>query len=113
MTALLPKGFETLEPFVERWALATGGERADMRGDSPAEERAAFYAAASDLLEPALGYLDSKPLAEFDESEKRLMRLMLSLAHVAMAEEVQKEEEPQHAVFRSFMPVTRAPADVW
>lgn len=107
----LPAGFEALEPFVETWALASGGERADMRGAASAEERKAFYAAASQQLDPALDFLDKKPLGDFDDSEKRLMRLMLSLAHVSIAEEIQKEDEERHTHFRSFMPVTRAPSD--
>lgn len=107
----LPKGFEALEPFVARWALPTGGQRAEMRGAAPADERKAFYGAASALVDDALNYLDAKPLAEHDESEQRLMQLMLSLAHVAMAEEVHDDMEAQHASYRAFMPVTRTPAD--
>lgn len=108
---LLPKGFEPLEPFVARWAIDNATRRAEMRGEAPPGERAAFYAAASQLVEPALRYLDTKPLGQFDDSEKRLMQVMLSLAHVAMAEEVHKDHEARHTLYRSFMPVTRAPAD--
>ncbi len=107
----LPRGFEALEPFVPLWAIDNAAQRVEMRGAAPAADRAAFYAAASRLVEPALQYLDSKTLADFDDSEKRLMQLMLSLAHVAMAEEVHKDQEERHARFRSFMPVTRAPSD--
>lgn len=107
----LPEGFEALEPFVERWALPTSPERADMRGAAPASERKEFYAAASQLLAKALDYLDGKPLDSFDEKERRLMQMMLSLAHVSIAEEIQKQDEERHAYYRSFMPVTRAPAD--
>lgn len=109
--SLLPAGFEALEPFAARWAIESAGERAVMRGDAPADERRAFYDAASPLLASALDHLDRKPLAELDESEKRLMRMMLSLAHVSIAEEIQKDDETRHAYFRTFMPVTRAPAD--
>ena len=112
MKASLPAGFEALEPFVERWALASAGERADMRGDAPAEDRAAFYAMASERMEDALAYLDSKPLSAFDEADRRLMRLMLSLAHVATTEEVLGDQEPQHAQFRAHMRIVRAPADL-
>lgn len=111
MTGQLPEGFEALEPFVEQWALPTGGQRAEMRGASSPDDRKAFYEAASARVDEALALLDAKPLAEHDDSERRLMQLMLSLTHVAMAEEVHKEQEPQHARFRSFMPVTRTPAD--
>jgi hypothetical protein len=112
VTARLPAGFESLEPFIERWALSTANERADMRGAAPAEERAAFYSAASDRLDEALAYLDDKGLAHFDEADQRLMRLMLSLAHVAMSEEVLFDQEPEHARYRAFMPIVRAPSDL-
>lgn len=107
----LPAGYEALEPFVERWALATAAERATMRGEAPAQERAAFYAASSERLDEALAYLDGKELARFDAADQRLMRLMLSLAHVAMSEEVLLDQEPEHARYRAFMRIVRAPAD--
>lgn len=109
--SLLPEGFAALEPFAATWAIDNATRRAEMRGEASAQERKAFYDAATPLLAPALDFLDGKPLADFDESEKRLMRMMLSLAHVAIAEEIQKDDEERHAHFRSFMPVTRAPAD--
>lgn len=112
MTTSLPAGFEALQPFVERWALATAHERATMRGAATAEERASFYAAASERLDEALAYLDGKPLAAFDDAENCLMRLMLSLAHVAMTEEVLGDQEPEHARYRSFMRIVRTPADL-
>ena len=107
----LPDGFEALEPFVEMWAIDNAPRRAEMRGEASAEERKAFYQAASPLLAQALDHLDAKPLDDLDESEKRLMQMMLSLAHVAIAEEIQKGDEEKHAFYRTFMPVTRAPAD--
>ena len=107
----LPAGFEALEPFVETWAIDNAGRRAEMRGEAGAEARQAYYDAASPLLASALDFLDGKPLADFDEREKRLMVMMLSLAHVAIAVEVQQEDEERHAHLRTFMPITRAPAD--
>lgn len=111
MSQLLPEGFADLEQFVETWSRPTGVERAELRGSASVEERKAFYAAASEKLDAALDYLDSKPLDSFDEKEQRLMHMMLSLAHVSIAEEIQKSDEERHAYFRTFMPVTRVPAD--
>jgi hypothetical protein len=107
----LPMGFEALEPFVARFAIDNAARRAEMRGEAPPEERDAFYQAAKPLLAPALDYLDGKKFAEYDERDKRLMWLMLSLAHVAIAVEIQGDDEPRHARLRAHMPVTRAPAD--
>lgn len=107
----LPEGFEALEGFVERWAIAGSAARDRLRGESAAAERVAFYNAARELLPSALTYLDRKPLGQFDDKEKRLMNLMLSLCHVAPAVEGQGDEEPKHAKMRAFMPITQAPAD--
>lgn len=107
----LPAGFEALEPFAATWAIDNGPARAEARAQGTAEDRRAFYEAASPLLAQALDHLDGKPLTELDESEQRLMHMMLSFAHVAIAEEVQKGDEERHAYYRTFMPVTRVPAD--
>lgn len=111
MSGMLPGGFESLEPFVATWAIDGANARADQRGAAPAQACVAFYAAAKDLLIPALDYLDARPLQSHDEREKRLMQLMLSLAHVSLTQEVQGDDEPRHAGFRAHMPITRAPAD--
>jgi len=107
----LPKGFEALSPFVESWAANTAAGRADCRQRSSEEQRQAFYAAAGPLVPGALDYLDSKPLAALDDTDRRLMHLVLGFAHVAMAVELQREEEPQHARDRHYLRITRAPAD--
>lgn len=107
---LLPDGFAALEPFVTRWALPGSMARAALRGGSTAEERAAFYDAAEGDLVRALDYLDGKGLSGFDAADERLMNLMLSLGHVALAVEQQKDAEEAHAGFRSHMHITRTPA---
>ncbi len=109
--ASLPAGFEALAPFVEYWAVDTAAERAHCRDVSDEMSRVAFYNAANGLLAKALAYLDAKPFAQFDESEQRLMKLVLSFAHVSMAVELQREEEPKHAKNRPYLRITRAPAD--
>jgi len=102
----LPEGFESLEAFVADWAIADLPGRDAMRGKSTREQREAFYEAASALLEPALDYLDARPLASLSPPDERLMNLLLSLAHVALAEEIQHEDEERHAWLRSFLPFT-------
>ena len=108
----LPAGFETLEPFVDFWAAETLLERAQLRSDSDAAQRQAFFDAAAPLLEPALAYLDTRPLKAFDAAERRLLNLMLSLGHVQMAVEVHRELEPRHAAARAVMRVTRSVTDL-
>lgn len=111
-SSLLPAGFETLTPFVEFWAVDTAAARAHCRDTAGDANRLAFYNAANDLVPKALAYLDEKPLSQLDESEKRLMQLALSFAHVSMSVELLREEEPKHAKNRPFMRITRAPADI-
>lgn len=111
MANTLPAGFETLEPFVERFAASTTADRAARRSASTAEERQAFFDAAKDLVPAALDYLDTKPLDQFDESEQRLMNIALAFAHVALAVEVQGPDEARHAELRQHMRITRSPAD--
>jgi len=108
---LLPAGFEALAPFLEFWAVDTAAGRARCRDVSDEPARVAFYNAARELVPAALTLLDAKPLSQLDEGEQRLMKLILSFAHVALAVELQREEEPKHARMRPYMRITRAPAD--
>ena len=109
--ALLPHGFEVLEPFVDRWAIAGSSNRAQRRTDSSDAERVAFFNVALGQVGAALAHLDRKPLHQLDEKENRLMNLMLSFAHVAMAVEQQRDAEAKHARYRQLMKITRTPAD--
>jgi hypothetical protein len=112
MTGLLPDGFATLEPFAAHWAGETSAARAQLRDSASAAEAAAFYAAAQPLIEPALTYLDTQPLATHTAAQQRLMRILLSFAHVAMAIEVQGPDESAHSLLRPHLHITRSPADV-
>ncbi len=109
--SLLPSAYAALEPFATDWALHTTAERAAKRGSSTEAERQALYAAVMPVAAQALSELDGKPLASLDASEKRLLDLLLSFAHVSLAVELQRDDEPQHAVFRQRMLVTASPAD--
>lgn len=111
MSNLLPEGFSALEHFVARWAGETTATRAYLRDSASFTEAAAFYAAAQPLVESALARLDAKPLANHDDNEQRLMRLLLTFAHVSLAIEVQDKDETAHGRMREHMRITRAPAD--
>lgn len=108
----LPAGFESLEPFVARWAATTTAERARRRSDSTAEERQSFFDAAAPQLEAAMAYLDSKPLPELEAADKRLLNLMMAFSHVQMAVEVHRETEPRHAAWREVMVITHSTTDL-
>ena len=107
----LPSGFEALAPFVDRWAVDGSAARDALRGASSADERQRFYDVAQPLLAPALDHLDTRALGRFHAGEQALMDMMLSLAHVAIAVEIQQGDEAAHAVARAFVPITRSPAD--
>jgi selenocysteine lyase/cysteine desulfurase len=107
----LPADFDVLEPFAERWALPTTAERARRRTASTPEEREAFFAAAAPLLDPALDHLDTIAFDAFSAQERRLMDLMLSLAHVALAVEIQGPDEAKSAPWRDRMRINRSTAD--
>lgn len=111
MATRLPAGFEDLEPFVARFAISGTANRAALRGDAPVAERDAFYAAIKDRIAPALDMLDAKPVDQLDAAEQRLLQLCLSFAHVALAIEVQGDDEPRHTAMRRHMRITRSPAD--
>lgn len=109
--ALLPDGFAVLEPFAGRWALGTTAERAARRSASTPEEREAFFAAASPMLDAALAHLDARPLNKLSAADQRLMNLMLALAHVALAVEIQGPDEVKSAPWRDRMRIGRSTAD--
>ena len=111
MTALLPDGFAGLEPYVARFAISGTANRAQLRADTSAEERAEFYVAAKDLVPPALDLLDTRPLDGFSEAEQRLMNLALAFAHIALAVEIQGPDEARHAGLRAHMKIVRSTAD--
>jgi len=111
METVLPPQFTALEAYVAQWAVAGANQRALRRSESTTAERTAFYEAARAALPKALAYLDAKPLAAFDPSDQRLMHLMLSLAHVALAAENHGELDAEHALGRQHLPITRAPSD--
>ncbi len=110
--AQLPAEFEMLAPFAATWSVPSAAERAQMRSQAGEAERLAFYQAALPVLPAALAYLDQKPLAQFDEQDERLMRMLLSLAHVALAVEAQGPDEAKHAAARQFLRITRAMSDL-
>lgn len=111
MPSTLPAGFETLEPFVERFAVSGTAKRAARRSEASEGERKAFFEAAKDLIAPALDFLDKKPVDQLDEHEQRLMNMALTFAHISLAVDVQGADEARHAELRQHMRITRSPAD--
>ena len=104
--ALLPAGFEPLEPFVERWALVGEAARAAARSAASDEERGRFYEAAQPLMQTALAHLDGKSIDSLEGPDATLMRLMLSLANVYHSVEVLGDAEAENARMRARLQFT-------
>jgi hypothetical protein len=84
----LPSGFADLEPFVDRWCLATERERYAQRLASPMEEMRAFYDAMFPRVHAALEHCDGFPLDDMPEDATRLLRLVHSFIMVSFPVEV-------------------------
>jgi len=111
-TQRLPAGFESLECFVDGWAIEGANNRLQRRLGSEPGERQEFFSAFKDLAPAALDLLDKKPLDQLDDDERRLMNLLLSLVHVSLAVEIQRDHEPYHASYARFITINHAPADI-
>lgn len=107
----LPAGFEPLDRFVAQWAAPTLAARDQARLESTPEQRRAFYDVAGGLAPAALDYLNARGLDAFGAGETALMNLMLSLAHVSLAVELQGDDEHIHARGARLMPIVRGHAD--
>jgi hypothetical protein len=88
MTAMLPAAFAELEPFAPTWCLATEAERWRQRHASTMAELTAFYDASFPRVEEAIEYCDGFPLDDLPDDATNLLRMIYSLAMVAMAIEV-------------------------
>lgn len=97
---------------MESWAIAGAAPRDERRTASSEAERVAFFDAAREVLPAALAHLDRKPIAQFDDREKRLMNLLLSLCHVALAVEMQGDAEAGHASLRRHLKIIKASSDL-
>jgi hypothetical protein len=84
----LPIGFADLEPFVDRWCLATERERYAQRLASPMQEMKDFYAAMFARVDAALGHCNRFPLDDMPEDAARLLRLVHSFVMVSFPVEV-------------------------
>ena len=107
----LPGAFVALEPFVDDWAVTGCDARIRRRIASEPASRLEFYEAACPLLPAALEHLDAKGFNGLDESDVRLLDLLLTLAHVALAVEQQGDVEPVHARAHARFRIERSSED--
>jgi hypothetical protein len=87
--AVLPQGFEALQPFAATWGkLESQEERYLLRQHSSMTELKQFYDAAAPRLDEVFDYLDKFPMDKLPDSEALLYRTVLGLTEAAMAIEV-------------------------
>ena len=79
----LPKGFESLEPLVEKWALHTQNERQHQRINSSRGELRYYYDNVLPRLPEILNCVDTYELGQLPPPAARLFALALSLAEIA------------------------------
>jgi hypothetical protein len=94
VTALLPAGFEDLEPFAATWCLATEPERWERRRSSSLEDMQTFYDACFPRAEEAIAHCDGYDLDDLPPDVMRLLQLLHSLALVSYAVEVWRQPLP-------------------
>ena len=58
-----------------------------------------------------MGHLDGRPLDALTPAEQCLLDLMLTLAHVSLAVENQKDAEPRHARLQAHLTIERGTED--
>ena len=85
---LLPDEFADLEPFAERWCLATEPERYAARLASSMLELEAFYDAMEPRAAAAIDFCDGYALDDMPEPVTNLMRLVYSFVNVSFPVEV-------------------------
>jgi hypothetical protein len=91
--ALLPSGFSQLEPFAERWCLATEQERWAERMSSTIDEMQAFYDAIIPQVPDAIAYCDKFPLTDMPDDALNLLRLVYSFVIVSFPVELWRQAQ--------------------
>ena len=82
-TTMLPAAFADLEPFAQKWCLASEPERLAERMSSTMDEMHAFYDAITPRAEDAIAYLDQFPLRDLSEEATNLLHLIYSMVQVS------------------------------
>jgi hypothetical protein len=83
MKDVLPGNFASLEPFLNKWALATEYERGAQRRRSTASELKSFYDAILPLVPAILKRADEYPVGKIEGVDRDLFYMALSLVEIA------------------------------
>jgi hypothetical protein len=100
--ALLPSEFADLEPFAERWSLATERERWAERMSSSMDELQEYYDAILPRAEEAIAYCDKFPLDDLPDDAAQLLRMVYSFVIVSFPVELWRQPYPPDTRGTSF-----------
>ena len=100
--ALLPSAFAELEPFAEKWCLATEPERWAGRQSSSMDEMQAFYDAILPRVEEAIAFCDKFPLDGMPDDALNLLRMVYSFVIVSFPVELWGQQYPPDTRGTSF-----------
>lgn len=84
----LPDQFAELEPFAQRWCLATEAERWARRQASSIDEMQQLYEAVVPRYEELLTFIDRYPLDDLPDQARALLHLAESFVMVSFPVEV-------------------------
>ena len=99
---MLPSELADLEPFAERWCLATERERWAERMASSMDEMQAFYDAILPRVPEAIAHCDKFPLDEMPDDAVALLRLVYSFVIVSFPVELWRQPYPPDTRGTSF-----------
>ena len=85
---MLPREFSDLEPFAEKWCLASEHERWEQRMSTSMEDLHALYDAILPRVTDAIAYCDRSPLDDLPADALSLLRLVYSFVLVSFAVEL-------------------------
>ena len=105
----LPAGFEDLEPFLDQWCLQGTQERHTRRETASMQDIRRFYDVMFAKAPAAIAFLQGKSFDSLTAEEKRLMQLLLALAHVAVAVEVHGQPRAPHTPYPHRVRLTQPP----
>lgn len=107
MIRRLPEGFEALEPFVDQWVHGGFQDRFVTRYTSEMADISAFYDAAAPLADQGLSEIGRVGLETQSEEHVTLFRLLMALAHVAVAVERYRQPRPKSVNWPATLVVTK------
>nr|WP_087573179.1 MULTISPECIES: hypothetical protein [unclassified Sphingomonas]AJW29507.1 hypothetical protein pJE1_085 [Sphingomonas sp. JE1] len=107
--SILPSGFEELETFVSYWVAETSQERVRLRSEASMEAIRRFYDAMMKRAGEILTRFNGRQAESLSPEEEVLYKLLLGLAHAAMAIEIHKQPRAPNSPWPNGLRILRSP----